>query len=236
MDHDGADHKCGSTTRLLHVANHVRDTLHARLDVAFRRDAAGPEREAMSNAVWEFRDDADAVEEADNLIAGAEVAQLTATGPPVLDHDRGVHPLAFDLEPLALVPNPGVVIAGRVEVVWRAPIGRGRLQGRVAFDRRPAAEGEQFLEQVLHRRGRRRSYAHLKPGKIVVGATDGKFEHLEGATVLHHGIEDLRHQTGIDEVSLGLDNFTDAVISAHARSALPAEKGRTGPSPPAQPF
>ena len=40
-------------------------------------------------------------------------------------------------------------------------------------------------------------------------------EYLEGAAMLHHGVEDFRHQTGIDQVALGLDDFADVVVDAH---------------------
>ena len=165
----------------------------------------------------EFGHDPDAVEGADDHVAGTEVAQLAAGGAAVLDHDRRVHPLALDLDPLAAMPDPGVVVARGIEVVRGTAVSRRRLERGVQVRGGPASVAEQLFEQLLHRRGAWRRNAHLQPRKIVVGPADGEVDDLEAAAVLDHGVEDLGHQPRVDEVAFGVDDFGDRCIGAQGQ-------------------
>ena len=91
-----------------------------------------------------------------------------------------------------LIPrNAAKGIRTRCDGCWLSRSRRGRsrrwarLQGGVAFRRRPAAQCEQLLEKVLHHRGRGRRNAHLQPRKVVVRAANRELENFEAPAVPH---------------------------------------------------
>ena len=89
-----------ATPGRLHLPHHFRDPRHADFDAALRRHVVGHEREVGAVAVAELRRDADAVEAADDAIAGPQVAELAAFGARGGEHDRRVHPLLPDVDPM----------------------------------------------------------------------------------------------------------------------------------------
>ena len=68
---------------------------------------------------------------------------------PSVDDDDRVHPLLLDLDPSSAEPHVRAVVGRRVEVVRDAAILFRRLDGRVAFAHRVAAEGGELLQQLV---------------------------------------------------------------------------------------
>ena len=50
---------------------------------------------------------------------------------------------------------------------------------------------------------------HLQPEirRFAIGAADAELFHLESGVVLHHLIEDVLHDMGVDQVAFGLHHF-----------------------------
>ena len=66
-----------------------------------------------------------------------------------------------------------------------------------------ATESEQLREDLLHRV--RVIGVDLQPqiGSVAIGAANTELLNLEAAPELDHGVEDLLHDVGVDEMSLG---------------------------------
>ena len=69
---------------------------------------------------------------------------------------------------------------------------------------RRAAQAEQLREHLLHRLGVVGVDLQPQIGAVAVGAADAELLHLETAVELDHGVEDLLHDVGVDQVALGL--------------------------------
>ena len=82
-------------------------------------------------------------------VAGFDVAQLAAEARARRSmHDRGVHALVLDLDPLAADADLRAVVGRRVEVVGRAAVAVGARRGGVLGPRDAAAERDQLLEDL----------------------------------------------------------------------------------------
>ena len=217
VDDHRSDDKRGAPARALHVADHVGDPLDARFHVALGGDAARHERKAVAVALAELGHDADAVDRSRRPRSPARRSRsLRHTARPFSMTMAASIRCRSTSSHWPRVAHPGAVVAGRIEVVGRAPVGRGRLDGGVDLAGRPAPEGEELFEQVLHRhRARRRVTRICRLRVIVVGPADGELDDLEARAVLHDGVEDLRHQPRIDEVAFGFDDFADGCVAGH---------------------
>ena len=154
----------------LDLAHHRRDARDADLDAPLRRDLVRHEREAVAIAFLELRHHAHAGDAADDVIAGADVAQLAAQRAPLLDDDDRVHPLALDLDPLPAVADERPVVRRRVEVVGHAAVAIGALEQSHPAARRAGSRA-------------RRAPRALPPSSCSVGA-EIRIEMNDGSSLL----------------------------------------------------
>src|SRR5262245_55655725 len=101
MDDDRTRDERDLFAGLLRVAHHCGDSRDADFDAPLRRDLVRHEREAESIARLELGHRLDPAYAADDGVAAPDLAQLPAHGGRSFDHDRGIHPLAYDRPPLA---------------------------------------------------------------------------------------------------------------------------------------
>jgi thiamine-phosphate pyrophosphorylase len=105
--------------------------------------------------------------------------------------------------PIAGIAALGAVVRACPAPVLAAVLLRGTEHNRALLLHGVAAQREQVLEDQVEPGGIGGAHAHLHARKIVHRAADVESEQLVLAAVLHHDVEVLRHQAGIDQVSFG---------------------------------
>ena len=123
----------------------------------------------------------------------------------VFHYDERVHSLVLDFHPLAASAHVCFVIRSGVKIFRSATIAlHGEQVGIAGFHHR-ATQAEQLREDLLHRLGIIGVDFQPQIGAVAIGAPDAELLHLEAAAELDHGVEDLLHDMGVDQVALSLD-------------------------------
>ena len=181
VDYDRAGDDRDAIAGLFGLAHHRGNSRDADLDAALGRDLVRHEREAQAIARLELRDDLDAVDPADDGVAAPDLAQLAAHG-TVRSRRRSPRPCAgARRHPVPLAADERLMVRGGVEVVRSAAVAIGGTSCDVLDARDAAAEADQFRQQLRQDLLGRRRHAHRDERRLVVGAADAEFEHLEGA-------------------------------------------------------
>ena len=127
--------------RLAGSSRRSRDTLTSTRrsdDTSFDMNAKSPRSRSRNSGV-----DANAVQAADDAVAGPNFAQLAAHGRAVgADDDDGVHALARDRQPSAVDAHVGPHVRRRVEVVWDRAVPIGDAQRARRAPRRRGSRAE----------------------------------------------------------------------------------------------
>jgi hypothetical protein len=181
-----------SAAAFLYFLHHRRDSRHASLHAAFRRDVVAHERKAEAIAFPEFRRHTNPFVSADDRVADCDVTQLAADGPTVLVHDDGIHPLLFNFPPPASDPYVGAMVRRRVEVVGDTTVLLGGLEERVALPDGMAPPCRQLLEQFVELLRIGRTDAHLDAGRVVIGPSNVELEDFVLSAVFDDFVEDCR--------------------------------------------
>jgi hypothetical protein len=177
------------------------------LHLAFRRDLITHEGETPAVALLRLRNDAYAFHANYNRISGFNIAETAATGSSVFDDDHGIHALIVHIQPYSLVPHLCALVRGGVEIFRSTFVAFSRAHFRVSGLDGCATQTEQLRHQLFHLLPGR--YFDTKPQfrRIAVRAADTELLYLEAAACLHHRIEDLLHDVGVNEVTLRFYNF-----------------------------
>ena len=131
------------------LAHHRRDARDADLDPPLGRDLVGHEREAVAVAFLELGNHAHAGDAADDVIAGADVAQLAAhRARPARSTMTASIRCCSTVDPLPAMADQRPVVRRRIEVVGDAAVAVGRLEQRILLLGQAAAERDQLLEHL----------------------------------------------------------------------------------------
>ncbi len=161
----------------------------------------------MSIAVLKRRHDADAFDAADDGVAFPDVAQLAARRLAAVDHDRRVHALVRDRQPLASAAHVRFVVRRRVEIGGRASVEVGDARHDVLLADDQAAERHQVFDNRADGFFGVGGHAHPQQRRLVVGLADREAHHLERGVVPDDRVENAVQDAGVDEMSGCFDDF-----------------------------